>query len=229
MKGLRIGLPDIFFSEGLSHDVERSVRFAVSVFRELGAEIVPVDLPQIRYGVAVYYIIAPAEASSNLARYDGVRYGTRHGDDKDLFEMYCETRAKGFNSEVKRRIMLGTYALSAGYYDAYYRKASQVRTLIVEDFRKAFESCDIIAGPTVPVTAFGLDEMLDDPLSIYLLDIYTIPANLTGIPALSIPCGFGDNGMPIGIQLMAPAFMDQLILGAGITFQDHTKFHEVKP
>jgi len=125
--------------------------------------------------------------------------------------------------------MLGTYALSAGYYDAYYRKASQVRTLIVEDFRKAFESCDIIAGPTVPVTAFGLDEMLDDPLSIYLLDIYTIPANLTGIPALSIPCGFGDNGMPIGIQLMAPAFMDQLILGAGITFQDHTKFHEVKP
>ena len=229
MKGLRIGLPDIFFSEGLARDVERSVRFAVSVFRELGAVIVPVDLPRIRYGVAVYYIIAPAEASSNLARYDGVRYGTRHGDDKDLFEMYCETRAKGFNSEVKRRIMLGTYALSAGYYDAYYRKASQVRTLIVEDFRKAFESCDIIAGPTVPVTAFGLDEMLDDPLSIYLLDIYTIPANLTGIPALSIPCGFGDNGMPIGIQLMAPAFMDQLILGAGITFQDHTKFHEVKP
>ena len=229
MKGLRIGLPDIFFAEGLSHDVERSVRFAVSVFRELGAEIVPVDLPRIRYGVAVYYIIAPAEASSNLARYDGVRYGTRHGDDKDLFEMYCETRAKGFNSEVKRRIMLGTYALSAGYYDAYYRKASQVRTLIVEDFRKAFESCDIIAGPTVPVTAFGLDEMLDDPLSIYLLDIYTIPANLTGIPALSIPCGFGDNGMPIGIQLMAPAFMDHIILGAGITFQDHTKFHEVKP
>lgn len=229
IKGLRIGLPDIFFSEGLARDVERSVRFAVSVFRELGAVIVPIDLPRIRYGVAVYYIIAPAEASSNLARYDGVRYGTRHGDDRDLFEMYCETRAKGFNSEVKRRIMLGTYALSAGYYDAYYRKASQVRTLIIEDFRKAFESCDIIAGPTVPVTAFGLDEMLDDPLSIYLLDIYTIPANLTGIPALSIPCGFGDNGMPIGIQLMAPAFMDQLILGAGMTFQDHTKFHEVKP
>ncbi|HVN72741.1 MAG TPA: Asp-tRNA(Asn)/Glu-tRNA(Gln) amidotransferase subunit GatA [Desulfomonilia bacterium] len=229
LKGLRLGVPDIFFSEGLAHDVERSVRYAVSVFQELGAAIVPVDLPRIRYGVAVYYLIAPAEASSNLARYDGVRYGVRHGGEKDLFEMYCETRAKGFGREVKRRIMLGTYALSAGYYDAYYRKASQVRTLIIEDFRKAFEVCDIIAGPTVPVTAWGLNDMVDDPLSIYLLDIYTIPANLAGIPALSIPCGFGDNGMPIGLQLMAPAFMDHIILGAAITFQDHTKFHEVRP
>jgi len=229
LKGLRLGVPDIFFSEGLAHDVERSVRYAVSVFQELGAVIVPVDLPRIRYGVAVYYLIAPAEASSNLARYDGVRYGVRHGGEKDLFEMYCETRAKGFGREVKRRIMLGTYALSAGYYDAYYRKASQVRTLIIEDFRKAFEVCDIIAGPTVPVTAWGLNDMVDDPLSIYLLDIYTIPANLAGIPALSIPCGFGDNGMPIGLQLMAPAFMDHIILGAAITFQDHTKFHEVRP
>jgi aspartyl-tRNA(Asn)/glutamyl-tRNA(Gln) amidotransferase subunit A len=229
MKGIRIGVPEVFFTEGLARDVERSVRFAISVYRELGAVIVPIELPRLRYGVAVYYIIAPAEASSNLARYDGVRYGIRHGDDKDLFDMYCRTRAHGFGREVKRRIMLGTYALSAGYYDAYYRKASQVRTLIVEDFRKAFEKCDIIAGPTVPVTAFGLDEMLDDPLSLYLLDIYTIPANLAGIPALSIPCGFGDNGMPIGLQLMAPAFMDHRILGAGMTFQDHTKFHEVRP
>jgi len=229
MHGIRIGVPDVFFSEGLAHDVERSVRHAVSMFRELGADIVTVDLPHIRYGVAVYYIIAPAEASSNLARYDGVRYGVRQGDDKDLFDMYCETRAHGFNSEVKRRIMLGTYALSAGYYDAYYRKASQVRTLIIEDFRRAFEHCDIIAGPTAPVTAFDLNEMVDDPLSIYLLDIYTIPANLAGLPALSIPCGFGDEGMPVGLQLMAPAFRDNIILGAAITYQDHTRFHEVKP
>jgi aspartyl-tRNA(Asn)/glutamyl-tRNA(Gln) amidotransferase subunit A len=229
MQGIRIGVPDIFFSDGLARDVERSVRYSIGVFQELGAKIVPIDLPHIRYGVAVYYIIAPAEASSNLARYDGVRYGIRHGDDKDLFDMYCETRASGFNAEVKRRIMLGTYVLSAGYYDAYFRKASQVRTLIVDDFRKAFEVCDIIAGPTVPVTAFGLDEMIDDPLSIYLLDIYTIPANLSGIPALSIPCGFGDNGMPIGLQLMAPAFMDHVLLGAAMTFQEHTKFHEVRP
>lgn len=229
MNGIRIGLPEAFFAEGLQHDVERSVMYAVSVFRELGAAIVPIDLPRIQYGVAVYYIIAPSEASSNLARYDGVRYGARHGDDKDLFDMYCETREKGFNKEVKRRIMLGTYALSAGYYEAYFKKASQVRTLIIEDFKNAFQSCDIIAGPTVPVTAFGLNEMLDDPLSIYLLDIYTIPANLAGIPALSIPCGFGDNGMPIGLQLMAPAFMDRVLLGAAMTFQDHTRFHEVKP
>jgi aspartyl-tRNA(Asn)/glutamyl-tRNA(Gln) amidotransferase subunit A len=229
MKGIRIGIPDVFFSEGLAKDVERCVRDSISVFRELGAEIVPVDLPHIRYGVAVYYIIAPSEASSNLARYDGVRYGVRLGEGKDLFDMYCETRAGGFNNEVKRRIMLGTYALSAGYYDAYYKKASQVRTLIIQDFKKAFERCDIIAGPTTPVTAFDLYEMMDDPLSIYLLDIYTIPANLTGLPALSIPCGFGDNRMPVGMQLMAPAFKDDLILRAAITFQDYTQFHEARP
>ena len=229
LRGIRIGVPGVFFSEGLSRDVERSVRFAVSLFEELGAETVPIELPHIRYGVAVYYIIAPAEASSNLARYDGVRYGLRKADEKDLFDMYCETRAQGFGDEVKRRIMLGTYALSAGYYDAYYRKASLVRSLIAEDFRRAFTRCDMIAGPTVPVTAFGIDEMVDDPLSIYLLDIYTIPANLAGIPALSLPCGFGDNGMPIGLQLMAPAFKDNVILGAAMTFQDHTRFHEVRP
>ena len=229
MRGVRIGVPEIFFSEGLSRDVERAVRFAISLLAELGAAVVPIDLPHIRYGVAVYYIIAPAEASSNLARYDGVRYGLRTMDDKDLFEMYCETRAQGFGDEVKRRIMLGTYALSAGYYDAYYRKAAQVRTLIAEDFRMAFEQCDMIAGPTVPVTAFGLDDMVGDPLSIYLLDIYTIPASLAGIPALSLPCGFDDAGMPVGLQLMAPAFRDDLILGAAMTFQDRTRFHEVRP
>ena len=162
-RDVRIGVPIRSFSEGLSRDVERSVRFAIALFAELGAETVAIDLPHIRYGVAVYYIVATAEASSNLARYDGVRYGLRDTENADLFEMYCETRAQGFGEEVKRRIMLGTYALSAGYYDAYYRKASQVRTLIAEDFRRAFEQCDMIAGPTVPVTAFGLDEMVDDP------------------------------------------------------------------
>jgi aspartyl-tRNA(Asn)/glutamyl-tRNA(Gln) amidotransferase subunit A len=229
MRGIRIGVPGVFFAEGLDHDVERSVRYAISHLADLGASIVPVDLPHLRSGVAVYYIIAPAEASSNLARYDGVRYGMRRTDDHDLFSLYCETRSAGFGAEVKRRIMLGTYALSAGYYDAYYRKASQVRTLIAQDFREAFTSCDIIAGPTVPVSAFCLDEMPDDPLSIYLLDIYTIPANLAGIPAISIPCGFSDNGMPVGLQLMAPAFKDQLLLGAAMAFQDSTRFHEVKP
>ncbi|HPO32979.1 MAG TPA: Asp-tRNA(Asn)/Glu-tRNA(Gln) amidotransferase subunit GatA [Deltaproteobacteria bacterium] len=229
LRGVRIGVPDPFFSEGLSRDVERSVRFAIALFAELGAETVAIDLPHIRYGVAVYYIVATAEASSNLARYDGVRYGLRDTENADLFEMYCETRAQGFGEEVKRRIMLGTYALSAGYYDAYYRKASQVRTLIAEDFRRAFKQCDMIAGPTVPVTAFGLDEMVDDPLGVYLLDTYTIPASLAGIPALSIPCGFGDSGLPVGLQLMAPAFMDELILGAAMTFQDRTRFHEVRP
>ncbi|HPS93755.1 MAG TPA: Asp-tRNA(Asn)/Glu-tRNA(Gln) amidotransferase subunit GatA [Deltaproteobacteria bacterium] len=229
LQGVRIGVPGVFFSQGLAPDVERAVRKGIERFRDLGAAIVEVDLPHIRYGVAVYYLIAPAEASSNLARYDGVRYGERFGDEKDLFAMYRETRARGFGSEVKRRIMLGTYALCAGYYDAYYRKASQVRTLIIEDFRKAFTCCDIIAGPTVPITAFGLAEKVDDPLSLYLLDIYTIPANLAGLPAISIPCGFGDDGMPVGLQLMAPAFQDDVILRAGIAFQDSTHFHEVRP
>jgi len=229
LKGVRIGVPQVFFGAGLAHDVERAVRYGQKVFEELGARIVAVDLPHIPYGVAVYYIICTAEASSNLARYDGVRYGMRASGAKDLLDLYLETRAAGFNTEVKRRIMLGTYVLSAGYYDQYYRKASQVRTLIVKDFARVFEDCDIILGPTTPCTAFGLTDMIDDPLSIYLLDIYTIPANLAGIPALSIPCGFGDTGLPIGMQLMAPAFRDDLLLSAGIAFQDVTNFHRVKP
>ena len=229
LKGVRIGVPQVFFGAGLAHDVERAVRYGQKVFEELGARIVAVDLPHTPYGVAVYYIICTAEASSNLARYDGVRYGMRASGAKDLLDLYLETRAAGFNTEVKRRIMLGTYVLSAGYYDQYYRKASQVRTLIVKDFARVFEDCDIILGPTTPCTAFGLTDMIDDPLSIYLLDIYTIPANLAGIPALSIPCGFGDTGLPIGMQLMAPAFRDDLLLSAGIAFQDVTNFHRVKP
>ncbi|MGC9323285.1 MAG: Asp-tRNA(Asn)/Glu-tRNA(Gln) amidotransferase subunit GatA [Desulfomonilia bacterium] len=229
MHKVRIGVPDVFFSEGLDQEVNTAVKTAIETLKELGARIVPIDLPTLRYGVAVYYIIAPAEASSNLARYDGVRYGMRREDAADLRQMYSRTRSTGFNDEVKRRIMLGTYALSAGYYDAYYLKASQVRTLIVKDFSRAFSQCDLIAGPTTPVTAFGLDEMVDDPLSIYLLDVYTIPANLAGLPAISIPCGFDSNTLPIGLQLIAPSFREDTLLGAGITFQEATSYHEVLP
>ncbi len=229
LKGVRIGIPEEFFSEGLDPDVERSVFFGISTLENLGAEIQQIKLPHVRYGVAVYYIIATAEASSNLARYDGVRYGARDTDAKDLLDMYLETRSKGFNDEVKRRIMLGTYVLSAGYYDAYYKKASQVRSLIARDFEEAFAQCDLIAGPTTPVTAFGIHDMVDDPLRIYLLDIYTIPANLAGLPAISFPCGFGAEGLPVGMQLIAPHFREDLLLGAGIAFQEWTKFHRVKP
>jgi len=229
MQGVRLGVPKAFFGKGLSTDVEGAVKDGIAVFKELGAKIIAIDLPNIRYGVAVYYIVATAEASSNLARYDGVRYGLRGGDASDLIDMYMDTRAKGFGLEVKRRIMLGTYALSSGYYDQYYKKASKVRTLVIEDFVKAFDVCDIIIGPTTPVPAFGLYEMADDPLSLYLLDIYTIPANLTGVPALSVPCGFSKEGLPIGMQLMAPAFKEDILLGAGIAFQDHTGFHEMRP
>jgi aspartyl-tRNA(Asn)/glutamyl-tRNA(Gln) amidotransferase subunit A len=229
MRGIRLGVPEEFFAEGLSPDVERAVRKRISFFQELGAKVINITLPHIKYGVAVYYIIATAEASSNLARYDGVRYGLRTENAADLIDMYMETRSQGFNAEVKRRIMLGTYALSAGYYEAYYKKASQVRTLITQDFSKAFDQCDLIIGPTSPVTAFGLDEMIDDPLSIYLLDIYTIPANLAGLPAISIPCGYDKEGMPIGMQLTAPHFNENSLLGAGITFQERTKFHKVRP
>lgn len=229
IRGLRIGVPDEFFAEGLSTEVERSVREGISTLEGLGARISSISLPHIRYGVAVYYIIATAEASSNLARYDGVRYGVRKDVSGDLMDMYMETRAQGFGAEVKRRIMLGTYALSAGYYDAYYKKASQVRTLITRDFKDAFKECDLILGPTAPVSAFGLDELMDDPLSIYLLDIYTIPANLAGLPALSLPCGFTGKGMPVGMQLTAPHFREDTLLRAGMAFQEHTSFHKVKP
>ena len=229
LRGVRIGVPDEFFGEGLDHEVERSVSFGISTLENLGAQVKRISLPMVRYGVAVYYIVATAEASSNLARYDGVRYGKRAEEVGDLLDLYLKTRTQGFGDEVKRRIMLGTYVLSAGYREAYYRKASQVRALMARDFARAFGECDLIAGPATPVTAFGLSEMAGDPLSLYLLDIYTIPANLTGLPALCFPCGFGREGLPIGMQLMSPAFREDLLLGAGISFQDCTRFHRVKP
>ncbi|HEX8146640.1 MAG TPA: Asp-tRNA(Asn)/Glu-tRNA(Gln) amidotransferase subunit GatA [Pyrinomonadaceae bacterium] len=202
LKGARIGVPSALLGEGLDADVRLRVEAAVEAYRELGAEIVDVELPHAKYSIAVYYIIATAEASSNLARYDGVRYGFRAEDPKDLREMYRRTREEGFGAEVKRRIMLGTYVLSSGYYDAYYLKAQQVRTLIRRDFLNAYEKCDAILTPTSPTPAFRLGEKTDDPLSMYLSDIYTCMANLAGVPGVSVPCGLTPAGLPVGFQLM---------------------------
>ena len=204
IQGLRIGFPRALFGEGLNPEVRIAVENAIETYRELGAEVVDVELPHAKYCIAVYYIIATAEASSNLARYDGVRYGFRAEDTPELRAMYRRTRDEGFGSEVKRRVMLGTYVLSAGYYDAYYRKAQQVRSLLKEDFRKAFETCDAIVTPTSPTPAFLLGEKVDDPLAMYLNDIYTVTANLAGIPGLNVPCGLSSGQLPIGFQLLGP-------------------------
>src|SRR5215213_948196 len=200
--GARIGVPRALLGEGVDADVRARVEAAIDAYRELGAEVVDVELPHAKYSIAVYYIIATAEASSNLARYDGVRYGFRAEDPKDLREMYRRTREEGFGAEVKRRIMLGTYVLSSGYYDAYYLKAQQVRTLIQRDFLNAFEKCDAVLTPTTPTPAFRLGEKTDDPLSMYLSDVYTCMANLAGVPGVSIPCGLTPSGLPVGFQLM---------------------------
>lgn len=204
VKGLRLGFAQALFGEGLDADVRTAVENAVNTYKDLGAEIVDVELPRAKYCIAVYYIIATAEASSNLARYDGVRYGFRAEDAPELRSMYRRTREEGFGPEVKRRIMLGTYVLSAGYYDAYYRKAQQVRALLREDFRKAFESCDAIITPTSPTPAFLLGEKVDDPLAMYLNDVYTVTANLAGVPGINVPCGLSTERLPIGFQLLGP-------------------------
>jgi aspartyl-tRNA(Asn)/glutamyl-tRNA(Gln) amidotransferase subunit A len=212
LKGARIGVPRALLGEGLDADVRARVEEAVEAYRELGAEVVDVELPHAKYSIAVYYIIATAEASSNLARYDGVRYGYRTEDPKDLREMYRRTREEGFGAEVKRRIMLGTYVLSSGYYDAYYLKAQKVRTLIQRDFLEAFERCDAVLTPTSPTPAFRLGEKTDDPLAMYLSDIYTCMANLAGIPGVSVPCGLSSTGLPIGFQLMGRHWGESTIL-----------------
>jgi aspartyl-tRNA(Asn)/glutamyl-tRNA(Gln) amidotransferase subunit A len=204
LKGARLGFPRALFGEGLDREVGDAVKAVVDVYRELGAEIVDVELPHANYAIAVYYIIATAEASSNLARFDGVRYGFRAEDAPELRQMYRRTREEGFGPEVKRRIMLGTYVLSAGYYDAYYRKAQQVRTRIKDDFLSAFERCDAIITPTSPTAAFALGEKVDDPLAMYLNDIYTVTANLAGVPGISVPCGLSSERLPIGFQLLGP-------------------------
>jgi len=212
LAGMKVGIPTEYFGEGLDPEVDQAVKNAVSLLKDAGAEVVEVSLPHTEYGVAAYYIIAPAEASSNLARYDGVKYGYRDMDQKTLLEMYKYTRSKGFGEEVKRRIMIGTFALSSGYYDAYYKKASQVRTLIVEDFKKAFEQCDVLVSPVAPTPAWRLGEKTDDPLAMYLSDVMTIPTNLAGLPGMSLPCGFSKEGLPIGLQIQASHFEEEKIL-----------------
>ena len=219
VQGLRIGIPREYFVDGMQPEVETAVRRAVECLEDLGAEVVPVSLPHTEYAVAAYYLVATAEASSNLARYDGVRYGYRAADAGDLTDMYRATRARGFGSEVKRRIMLGTYVLSAGYYDAYYLQAQKVRTLVRRDFLHAFEACEVIATPVAPTTAFRVGEKTDDPLTMYLSDIFTIAVNLAGLPGISVPCGFDEREIPIGIQLIGRAFDEATLLRAAYAYE----------
>ncbi|MGB9792149.1 MAG: Asp-tRNA(Asn)/Glu-tRNA(Gln) amidotransferase subunit GatA [Thermacetogeniaceae bacterium] len=232
IKGVRIGVPREFFGEGLDPRVEDAVRKAIDRLADLGATVDECSFPYVEYALPVYYIIAPAEASSNLARYDGVCYGYRampeSGKRYDIVEMYMKTRSEGFGAEVKRRIMLGTYALSSGYYDAYYLKALKVRTLIKNDFDRLFEQFDVLVSPTSPTPAFRLGEKAGDPLSMYLSDIYTIPVNLAGIPAISLPCGFVD-GLPVGLQIMGPAFGEGTILNVAYAFEQDTAYHKARP
>ena len=229
VKKLRIGLPKEYFAEGLNPEVEQAVRQAVDVLQELGGEIKEISLPTTGAAVAAYYLIATAEASSNLARYDGVKYGLRAKQSKDLLDMYMKTRQEGFGPEVKRRIMLGTYALSAGYYEAYYGKAQAVRTLIRRDFEAAFKEVDLIATPVTPTAAFKLGEKVQDPLEMYLSDIYTISINLAGIPAISVPCGFSKSGLPIGLQLIGRPFEEEIVLRGAHAYEQATEWRLRKP
>ncbi len=225
IQGLRIGIPKEYLTEGMHVDVHKALTDALRVYEKLGAKIIDVDLPHTEYAVAVYYIVANAEASSNLSRYDGVRYGVRSSSAKGVIDMYCRTRAEGFGNEVKRRIMLGNYALSSGYYDAYYLKASKVRNLIKKDFDAVFEKVDCIIGPTSPVPAFKIGERANNPLEMYLSDIYTIPANLAGIPGISIPCGFSKDGLPIGLQILTKHFEEKQLLHIAYSFERETDYH----
>jgi len=229
VKGLRLGMPREYFVEGMDAEVEQAVKEAVRLLEKAGATIKDIRLPHTSNAVATYYLLATAEASSNLARYDGVKYGYRTKQAKDLMEMYLKTRSEGFGAEVKRRIMLGTYALSAGYYDAYYRKAQCVRTLIKQDFDEAFRGVDAILTPTTPTAAFRIGEKTQDPLEMYLSDIFTISVNLAGIPAISIPCGFTKTGLPIGLQILGRPFDEETILRAAYTFEQETEWQKRKP
>ncbi len=246
LNGLRVGIVPEHFAQGLDADVEQAIREALRVYESLGADVREVKLPHARYAVATYYVIAPCEASSNLARYDGVHYGYRwspppapvggepvpsppDADESDLVRLYRRTRAEGFGMEVKRRIMLGTYALSAGYYDAYYLKALKVRRLIRQDFDDVFRDVDLVASPVTAAPAFELGEMVHDPLKMYLIDLYTVSANLAGIPGISMPCGFSSSGLPIGLQLLAPSFGEEILLRGAYRFQQVTDWHRRSP
>jgi aspartyl-tRNA(Asn)/glutamyl-tRNA(Gln) amidotransferase subunit A len=228
LRGLRIGVPREYLLEGIQPEVEAAVRAAVTVLAGLGAEIIPVSLPHTEYALPAYYLIAPAEASANLARYDGVRYGLSLAGD-DLWDGYRQTRGRGFGPEVKRRIMLGTYALSAGYYDAYYLKAGQVRTLIRRDFEQAWQQCDLLAAPTTPATAFKIGEKAGDPLQMYLADVFTLALSLAGLCGISLPCGFDRAGLPIGLQIMGRAFDEATVLRAAHAYEQATEWHTRRP
>ena len=228
LAGLKIGLPKEFFGEGCDAGVMAAVEAAIAEYRKLGAETVEVALPNMKLAIPAYYVIAPAEASSNLSRYDGVRYGYRAPEYSDLNDMYAKSRAQGFGAEVKRRILIGTYVLSHGYYDAYYLQAQRIRRLIADDFVAAFKQCDLLLGPTTPGTAFGIGEKADDPVQMYLSDIYTIAVNLAGLPGLSLPCGF-DSGLPVGLQLIGDYFGEARLLDAAHRFQQLTDWHRRAP
>ncbi|HSC95944.1 MAG TPA: Asp-tRNA(Asn)/Glu-tRNA(Gln) amidotransferase subunit GatA [Burkholderiales bacterium] len=229
LKGLKIGLPEEFFAAGAAPGVVKAVEAAVGAFRKLGCETVEVRLPNMKLSVPVYYVLAPAEASSNLARYDGVRYGYRAPEYTDLLDLYRKTRAQGFGQEVKRRILIGTYVLSHGYYDAYYIQAQRVRRLIARDFAEVFKRCDVIMGPTSPTTAFRIGEKMGDPVQMYLNDIYTIPANLAGLPGMSIPCGLDEKGLPVGLQIVGNYFAEARMLGIAHQYQQATEWHTRTP
>ena len=229
IKGLRVGIPKEYFVSGMDPEVEKSVREAITKLETLGAEIVEISLPHSRYAVSTYYIIAPSEASSNLARYDGVRYTYRCENAETLRDLFFKSRSEGFGDEVKRRIMLGTYALSTGYYDAYYLKAQKARTLIIRDFEDAWEKVDVIASATSPETAFGIGEKTDDPLKMYLSDVLTIPCNIAGLPGISVPCGFSSEKLPIGLQIMGKPFDEQTVLNVAYAYEQSTKWYEKEP
>ena len=229
LDGLRIGIPKEFFGEGLSADVRAAVDAALKEYEKLGAKLVPISLPRTELSIPVYYIIAPAEASSNLSRFDGVKFGHRAQNYTDLNDMYKKTRAEGFGDEVKRRIMIGTYVLSHGYYDAYYLQAQKIRRMIADDFQQAFKQCDVIAGPVAPSVAWKLGEKSDDPVANYLEDIFTLPASLAGLPGMSVPAGFGEGGMPVGLQLIGNYFSEAKLLNMAHRLQQATDFHSRKP
>lgn len=220
IKGMKIGVIKELMGDGLQAEVKENLEKAIKLYQDLGAEIVEVSIPHSKYAIATYYILATAEASSNLARYDGVKYGCRTENAENIMDMYLKTRQEGFGEEVKRRIMLGTYALSSGYYDAYYKKAQQLRRLIKQDYDKAFEKADVLLSPTCPTTAFDMGSKISDPLSMYLMDIATITANLAGIPGMSVPCGFDNEGMPVGMQLLAAPLQEEKLLQAGYAFEN---------
>jgi aspartyl-tRNA(Asn)/glutamyl-tRNA(Gln) amidotransferase subunit A len=228
LEGLRVGVVRQHFDSGLDEQCEKAVKAALGVLESQGATLVEVDMPNLDLSVPTYYVVAPAECSSNLSRFDGVRFGRRAENPEDLFDLYCRSRGEGFGAEVKRRIMTGTYVLSAGYYDAYYLKAQQVRHLIADDFHKAFENVDVIAGPTAPTPAFKLGDKVDDPITMYLNDIYTIGANLAGLPGVSSPCGFVD-GLPVGLHLVGPHFGEEVLLRCAHQYEQQTDWHEACP